>query len=78
MSSADSLILHKLLLSIHHNDFIIQRGLIMIKVKLADVVVQVHIRDEYSWQRVLYCPWVNCKYYNDAKFMLQNKKRSNR
>lgn len=39
----------------------------MIKVKLADVVVQVHIRDEYSWQRVLYCPWVNCKYYNDAK-----------
>lgn len=38
----------------------------MIKVKLADVVVQVHIRDEYSWQRVLYCPWVNCKYYNDA------------
>lgn len=50
----------------------------MIKVKLADVVVQVHIRDEYSWQRVLYCPWVNCKYYNDAKFMLQNKKRSNR
>lgn len=26
----------------------------MIKVKLADVVVQVHVRDEYSGQRVLY------------------------
>lgn len=39
----------------------------MIKVKLADVVVQVHVRDEYSWQRVLHCPWVNCKYYNDTK-----------
>lgn len=24
-------------------------------IKLADVVIQMHVRDEYSWQRVLYC-----------------------
>lgn len=30
-------------------------------IKLANVVVQIHVRDEYSGQRVLYCPWVNCK-----------------
>lgn len=29
-------------------------------IKLANVVVQIHVRDEYSGQRVLYCPWVNC------------------
>lgn len=25
-------------------------------IKLANVVVQIHVRDEYSGQRVLYCP----------------------
>lgn len=36
-------------------------------IKLANVVVQIHVRDEYSGQRVLYCPWVNCKHYSNGE-----------
>lgn len=57
----------------------------MERIKLANVVVQIHVRDEYSWQRVLYCPWVNCVHhidwqcykkdsydYNCCRFVLMN------
>ena len=36
-------------------------------IKLANVVVQIHVRDEYSGQRILYCPWVNCKHYSNGE-----------
>jgi len=36
-------------------------------IKLANVVVQIHVRDEYSKQRVLYCPWVNYKHYSNGE-----------
>lgn len=36
-------------------------------IKLANVVVQIHVRDEYSKQRVLYCPWVNCKHFSNGE-----------
>lgn len=39
-------------------------------IKLADVIIQMHVRDEYSWQRVLYCPWVNCKHYKELLMAL--------
>lgn len=36
-------------------------------IKLANIVVQIHVRDEYSKQRVLYCPWVNCKHFSNGE-----------